>query len=205
MLKELASDAARYVALGGWRRNPGFWIGAVYRFGVWADSLAFSPFRISLRLVYRVARVLPRYLFNIQLWGGKRGAQIGAGLCLIHPSNILVVQGAEIGENCLLFHDVTIGTGPVPGVPRIGNNVDVYVGSKILGGVVIGDNCMIGANCVVVSDLPPNSVVMTQPNHVIPRYLSPVAKGSSQGPYVSASAAPEPSQRASKTPVVTAR
>jgi len=174
--EKLRRDATRYAELGGWYRSPGFWTGAIYRFGFWADSLANLFLRIPLRFAYRLARLLPRYVFNVQLWGGRKGARIGPGLCFIHPSNILIVSGAEIGANCLIFHDVTIGTGPIPGAPRIGNNVDLYVGSKILGGVLIGDNCMIGANCVVINDVPSNSVVMTSTNFVIPRSLSPAAQ-----------------------------
>lgn len=85
--------------------------------------------------------------------------------------------GSEIGEDCLIFHDVTLGTGQIPGAPKIGNNVDIYPGARVLGGVVIGDRSMIGANCVVTRDVPPESIILAAPGRVMPRSLSPVARG----------------------------
>jgi serine O-acetyltransferase len=119
-------------------------------------------------VIYRVARLSLR-LFGVDLWAGSRGARIGAGLCLIHPANIVIAGGVDVGEDCLIFHEVTLGTGPVPGVPKIGKNVDIYVGARVLGGVVVGDGSTIGANCVVIRDVPAGSVVVPAPNRVIPR------------------------------------
>ena len=75
---------------------------------------------------------------------------------VIHPE-------AQIGPNCLLFQQVTVGTGPKPGAPRIGGHVDVGAGAKILGGVVIGDHAVIGANAVVVTDVPAGGVAVGIP------------------------------------------
>ena len=124
--------------------------------------------RLPVWVIYRVAR-LPLRLFGVDLWAGPGGARIGAGLCLIHPTNIVIGGGVDVGEDCLIFHEVTLGTGPVPGVPKIGKNVDIYVGARVLGGVVVGDGSMIGANCVVTRDVPAGSVVVPAPNRVIPR------------------------------------
>ena len=99
------------------------------------------------------------------------------GLCLIHPTNVMIGGGVELGEDCLIFHDVTIGTGTMPGVPKIGNKVDIYPGARLLGGIAIGDGCMIGANCVVTRDVPAGSVVVVAPSRIIPRSLSMVANG----------------------------
>jgi serine O-acetyltransferase len=176
MFENLRRDAAQYAPRGGWLDHPGFWITAVYRFGTWAHSLS-SPFlRVPLRILYRIAR-LPLHLFNVDLWAGARGARIGPGLCLIHPRNIVIGAGVQVGENCLIFHEVTLGSGTVPGRPKIGNNVDIYVGARILGGVTIGDGCMIGANCVVTTDVPPNSVVVAPPSRILPKALSAKARG----------------------------
>jgi serine O-acetyltransferase len=174
MLKNVRRDAAKYASLGGWYSSPGFWIVAIYRLGVWGYSLP-AVLRIPVLVVYRLARFPLRYIFNVDIWAGPRGARIGAGLCLIHPNNIIVGRGVEIGEDCLVFHEVTLGTGPLPGFPKIGNNVDIYVGARILGGITIGDRSMIGANCVVTRDVPPGSVVAPPPVRIIPRSLSPIA------------------------------
>ena len=66
-----------------------------------------------------------------------------------HPNGIVIHPDAEIGPNCLLFQQVTIGMGD-GGVPKIGGHVDVGAGAKIIGAVTIGPNAKIGANCVVL-------------------------------------------------------
>jgi serine O-acetyltransferase len=175
MFEHLRRDAAKYPKPDGWYSHSGFWIVAVYRLGAWANSLPSALLRLPVWALYRLARFPLYHWYKVDIWAGKRGARIGAGLCLIHPSNISIGAGVEIGEDCLIFHEVTIGTGPAPGAPKIGNHVDIYVGARILGGVTIGDDCMIGANCVVLRNLPPRSVAVPPPIRVIPRSLSQVA------------------------------
>jgi serine O-acetyltransferase len=175
MFENLRRDAAKYRVLGGWLSHPGFWIVAVYRLGVWAASMPSAFLRLPAWALYRMARFPLRHLFNVDFWAGSRGARIGAGLCLIHPHNVIIAAGVEIGEDCLIFHDVTLGKGPAPGVPKIGKNVDIYVGARILGGISIGDDCMVGANCVVTQNVPARSVVVPPPVRIIPRSLSPRA------------------------------
>lgn len=174
MFENLRQDSIRYAPLGGWRSHPGFWLVAVYRFGVWVDPLP-GLLRFPLWMLYRIAR-LPYRLFNLDLWAGERGAKIGPGFCLIHPTNVCIGTGVEIGANCKLFHEVTLGTGHIPGTPKLGDNIDVFVGARILGGVTIGSDSMVSANCVVVKDVPAGSVVMPAPNRTIPRSLSPRAR-----------------------------
>jgi serine O-acetyltransferase len=90
-------------------------------------------------------------------------ARIAGGLMIPHPTGVVVHPEAIIGPNCLIFQQVTIGTGPKPGVPRLGGHVDVGPGAKILGGVTIGDHAVIGANAVVLSDVPPGAVAVGVP------------------------------------------
>jgi serine O-acetyltransferase len=189
MLENVRRDAARYEGLGGWLTHPGFWIGATYRLGMWAHGMRNPLLRIPLWVLYRFLKI-PLRLFNVDVWAGSRGAAVGPGLCLIHPANVIIGKGVQVGEDCLIFHDVTIGTGPIPGVPRIGNNVDIYVGARVLGGISIGDGVMIGANCVVTRDVPARSVVMAAPARVLPRSLSPVARSADEGPGASVDRAP---------------
>ena len=177
MFENLRRDAARYEDLGGWHCNAGFWIVAIYRMGAWAHTLPVF-LRIPIWVLYRLARIIPYRLLNVTLWAGPRGTRIGAGFCLIHPTDVAIGQGVEIGEDCLVFHDVTIATGPVPGCPKIGRNVDIYVGARVLGGITVGDRSMVGANCVVTKNVPDDSVVLPAPSRVISRKLSPVARAS---------------------------
>jgi serine O-acetyltransferase len=174
MFDNLRRDAARYEDLGRWFRHPGFWIGAVYRLGNWASSFRNPLLRLPLRMLYRLARIAQRAMFSVDIWAGPRGARIGPGLGLIHPMGIRI-GAVEIGEDCLIFNDVTLGSGTAPGLPKIGNGVDIYVGARILGGVTIGDRSMIGANCVVMRDIPEGSIVLPPKNEIIPRALSAIA------------------------------
>ena len=88
---------------------------------------------------------------------------IGGGLLLPHPQGVVIHPDAEIGPNCLLLQQVTLGTGPKPGVPKLGGHVDVGAGAKLLGGVVIGEHATIGANAVVISDVPAHAVAVGVP------------------------------------------
>ena len=175
MFENLRRDCTKYEDIGRWHSNPGFWIVAIYRFGNWADSLRSRFLRIPMMVLYRLLK-LPFRRYNVHLWAGRNGARIGAGLKLIHPTNIMIGSGVEIGEDCLIFHNVTLGTGQISGKPRIGNNVDIYPGACVLGGIIIGDRSMVGANSVVTRDVPPESIILTAPSRVIPRTLSPVAR-----------------------------
>ncbi len=179
MFENLRHDIRRNSHDGQWYTNPGFWIVAVHRLGMWAHSLP-AIFRIPTWVLYRIFR-LPYFFFHIRLWAGARGTRIGPGLRLIHPTNITIDSRAEIGEDCVIFHDVTLGTGQIPGAPKIGNNVDIYPGARILGGITVGDRSMVGANCVVTRDVPPDSIFLAAPGRVMPRALSPVARSADQG------------------------
>lgn len=95
-------------------------------------------------------------------------AQIGGGLLLPHANGVVIHPDVEIGPNCLLMHQTTLGSGGrVPGVPKLGGHVDVGCGAKILGGVRIGDHAKIGANAVVLCDVPAGATAVGIPARVI--------------------------------------
>lgn len=105
-----------------------------------------------------------------RFWSAVSGAEIplnssriAGGLLIPHPNGVVVHPEAVIGPNCLVFQQVTIGTGPKPGVPRLGGNIDVGPGAKILGGVTVGDHAVIGANAVVLNDVPAGAVAVGVP------------------------------------------
>jgi serine O-acetyltransferase len=92
-------------------------------------------------------------------------------LCLIHPRNV-GIGTVTIGNNCLIFHEVTLGTNANDsGGPHIGHNVDVYAGAKVLGTVQIGDDAKVGANCVVTKNVEPGATIVTAAARVIPASL----------------------------------
>jgi serine O-acetyltransferase len=105
-----------------------------------------------------------------RFWSVVSGADIpinaehlGGGLLMPHPQGVVIHPDAVLGPNCLVLQQVTIGTGPRPGVPQLGGHVDVGAGAKILGGVTIGEHAVIGANAVVISDVPPHAVAVGIP------------------------------------------
>jgi serine O-acetyltransferase len=116
-----------------------------------------------------------------RFWTSVSGAEIplnasgiGGGLLLPHPNGVVIHPEVRMGPNCLVFQQVTIGSGPIPGVPVLGGCVDVGPGARILGGVTIGDGAVIGANSVVIQDVPagavavgvPAVVKLTRPRHI---------------------------------------
>ncbi|MBK9439987.1 MAG: serine acetyltransferase [Comamonadaceae bacterium] len=104
-----------------------------------------------------------------RLWSTVRGAdialscQIGGGLLLPHPNGVVLYPGALIGPNCLIFQQVTLGTRGKPGAPRLAGHVDVGAGTKLLGHITVGPHALVGANAVVLSDVPAHGMVVGNP------------------------------------------
>ena len=100
------------------------------------------------------------------------GAVIGAGLFIDHATGVVIGETAEVGDDVTLYQGVTLGgTSLEPGKrhPTIGHRVTIGAGAKVLGPVVVGDDSRIGANAVVVRDVPPDAVVVGVPGQVIAR------------------------------------
>ncbi len=94
------------------------------------------------------------------------GAKLGKGVFIDHGFGVVIGETAEVGNNVVMFHSVTLGgTGKEKGKrhPTIGNNVFIGSGAKILGNIKIGDNSKIGANAVVLKDVEDNSTVVGVP------------------------------------------
>ncbi len=98
------------------------------------------------------------------------GAKIGKRLVIDHGMGIVIGETAEIGDDCLLYHGVTLGgTGKDSGKrhPTIGNNVLIGTGAKVLGPFKVGDNSRIAANSVVLSEVPPDSTAVGIPARIV--------------------------------------
>jgi serine O-acetyltransferase len=93
---------------------------------------------------------------------------IGPGLFLQHAW-CTVISARKIGSNCWINQEVTIGHRGTEIGPTIGNNVSIRVGAKVLGDIRIGDNVTIGANAVVLKDVPDNCVVVGVPAYIVKR------------------------------------
>ena len=110
---------------------------------------------------------LGRFFTGIEI---HPGAEIGKAFFVDHGMGVVIGETSEIGDNVTLYHGVTLGgTTWKKGKrhPTVGNNVVIGTGAKVLGPVRIGENTRIGANSVVVNDIPPNSVVVGIPGKVV--------------------------------------
>lgn len=93
---------------------------------------------------------------------------IEGGLIIQHGFST-IVSAKRIGKNCKIYQQVTIGYNHALEAPVLGDNVEVCCGAKIIGGVRIGNNVIIGANAVVVNDVPDNCIVAGVPAKIIKR------------------------------------
>ena len=119
------------------------------------------------------------------------GAKIGRRLVIDHGMGIVIGETAEIGDDCLLYHGVTLGgTGKDQGKrhPTIGNNVLISAGAKVLGPFKVGDNSRIAANAVVLSEVPPDATAVGIPAQIVriagevPRFADEVDQTSVEDP-----------------------
>ena len=121
----------------------------------------------GLKFMARLISQRSRHRTGIEI---HPGAKIGKRLVIDHGMGIVIGETAEIGNDCLIYHGVTLGgTGKDVGKrhPTIGNNVLIGTGAKVLGPFKVGDNSRIAANSVVLSEIPPNSTAVGVPARVV--------------------------------------
>ena len=132
------------------------------------DWLAFF-YCIHLQLIARMISQLARLLTGIEI---HPAARIGRRFFIDHGMGIVIGETAVVGDDCLLYQGVTLGgTGNELGKrhPTLGDRVVVGAGSKILGNITIGSDTRIGANSVVLHDVPAHSTVVGIPGYVVRR------------------------------------
>jgi serine O-acetyltransferase len=150
----------------GWR-SEGLWVVAIYRMqrGLRKSRTPWlwAPASVLLAVARKVLRIVTR----IEL---HPGAEIGAGLMILHDSQIRVADGVKVGVDCVLGHVCTIGAGATPGVANIGDHVYIAPHSCILGPVTIGDGAMIAASSLVLTDVPAGHTAIGVPARILPRF-----------------------------------
>ncbi|MGZ6539903.1 MAG: serine O-acetyltransferase [Bacteroidia bacterium] len=133
--------------------------------------LSFSSYRCNLKIFAKLFSLLNFVIFGIEI---SPQIHIGPGLFFPHTQGT-VIGARKIGANAIIFQQVTLGAKEVDmGFnaelrPEIGDNVTLGAGSKILGNIVINNDCTIGANSVVISSIPAGSVAVGSPARVINR------------------------------------
>lgn len=165
MFENVKEDWATYER--DWARQ-GLWVMLVYRFGQWRYRVQPAALRKCLSLVYRVLKVLSQILTGVDL---PCETTVGRRFKIEHFGGIVISGDTVIGDDVVVRNGVTLGlrhTG-IAGAPVIGNRVDIGTGAKILGAVRIGDDVAVGANAVVLSNIPANSIAVGIPAVARPR------------------------------------
>ena len=124
-------------------------------------------YRHNIMFVARWISQFSRFMTGIEI---HPGAQIGRRLVIDHGMGIVIGETAEIGDDCLIYHGVTLGgTGKDQGKrhPTIGNNVLISCGAKVLGPFKVGDNARIAANAVVLTEVPEDATAVGIPAQIV--------------------------------------
>ena len=146
----------------------GFCAMLVYRFGRWRYRVRPALLRKFFSALYKMCFKLIQIITGIEL---PCEAEIGRNFVIDHFGGIIVSGYTLIGDNCRIRNGVTIGLRRVEEkvAPVIGDNVDIGAGAKLLGPIRIGNNVVIGANAVVITDVPDDSIAVGVPAIIKPR------------------------------------
>ena len=130
----------------------------IYRLG---NYCYYNNHKIWLKLFKFLNRIM---IINKHCSEIKFQSKIGYGIRIPHLNGIIISAYAEIGNNCTIYHQVTIGANEnkddYKNAPKIGNNVYIGAGAKVIGDITIGDNVIIGANAIVTKDVPAGYIVI---------------------------------------------
>jgi len=129
--------------------------------------------RWHIPLVNRALRLTQMTVYSIEI--GK-GVELGEGIVFVHTMGTVIGGDAKVGDRVWIMSNVTIGTAKDNGYPRIGNDVRIGAGARILGPVTIGDGAVIGANAVVLSDVPAGAVAVGVPATIRSRETGPLSE-----------------------------
>jgi serine O-acetyltransferase len=184
LLNRLYGD---YVRHGRTFRNPGLWVLFVYRYGVWSRKLP-NPARWITSKIYGSWTITLQILTGTEIYCET---VIGDDLNLIHATNIKIHPDVVIGDRCGMMHEVTLGTNAGrerrrSGVPRIGDDVFIGAGAKVLGPITVGDGATIAPNSLVTIDVPPGTTAIGVPARILrfptQRPTQPTASAPGSGP-----------------------
>ncbi|MEI2816067.1 MAG: serine O-acetyltransferase [Microthrixaceae bacterium] len=136
---------------------------------VWMHRVAHAWWHSGHRLAARLLSTIVRSVTGVEI---HPAATLGPGLFIDHGHGVVIGETAEVGANVTIYHGVTLGGTSLDAGkrhPTVGDRVTIGAGAKVLGPITVGHDSRIGANAVVVRDVPPNSVVVGVPGQVIAR------------------------------------
>jgi serine O-acetyltransferase len=173
-LRRVVGEIRRDVAAAHERDPAARGVSSLEILASWPGVHALLAHRVShalhaagVPLVPRLLATATRATTNIEI---HPAARIGDALFIDHGTGVVVGETAEIGDNVTLYQGVTLGgTGFATGKrhPTVEDNVTIGSGAKLLGPITVGHGAKIGANSVVITDVPPNSTVVGNPGHVV--------------------------------------
>jgi serine O-acetyltransferase len=132
-----------------------------------AHRLIHALYEANVPLLPRFLGSLSRFFTGIEI---DPGATIGKGVFIDHGMGVVIGETAEVGDGCTIYQGVTLGGTSLQRTkrhPTLGRNVSVGSGASVIGAIHIGDGAKIGANSVVVKDIPPNATVVGIPGRVV--------------------------------------
>lgn len=130
-------------------------------------KIAHALYKMNVPFVPRFISHISRWLTGIEI---HPGARFGKRFFIDHGKGIVIGETTEVGDDVVIYQGVTLGgtsTKKVKRHPTLGNNIVVGCGAKVLGSITIGDNSQIGANSVVIKDIPANSTVVGIPARIV--------------------------------------
>jgi serine O-acetyltransferase len=173
-LRRVAGELRRDVAAAHDRDPAARGVSSLEILAAWPGVQALLTHRVAHALIEHRVPLAPRMLAlfsrsftNIEI---HPRAAIGDGLFIDHGTGVVIGETAEVGDNVTIYQGVTLGgTGFATGKrhPTVEDNVTIGSGAKLLGPITIGHGAKIGANAVVIHDVPPNSTVVGNPGHTV--------------------------------------
>ena len=173
-LARVIGEVRRDVAAAHARDPAARGVGSVEILASWPGVQAVLAHRVAHGLHGIGVPLAPRTLSILsRAWTGVEihpAAQIGQGFFIDHAAGVVIGETAQIGDDVTLYQGVTLGgTGFQTGKrhPTLQDNVTVGAGAKLLGAITVGHGAKIGANTVVINDVPPNTTVVGNPGHPV--------------------------------------
>lgn len=152
-----------WIAHGKDWTKPGFRAVAVHRFGVWRMQIQPFLLRVPFSILYKLLFRFVRNVYGIEL---PYSVKLGRRIIIEHQHGIVIHGAVVIGDDCIIRQGVTIGNRYLSKpheAPILETNVNVGAGAKILGKVTIQHGASIGANAVVLNDIPANATAVGNP------------------------------------------
>jgi serine O-acetyltransferase len=174
LLARTGNEIKRDIAAARTRDPAARGVGPLEILGTWpgvqallAHRVAHALYTLEIPLLPRLLAAISRTLTGIEI---HPAARIGDGFFIDHGMGVVIGETAELGDDVTLYQGVTLGgTGFATGKrhPTVQDNVTIGSGAKLLGPITVGHGSKIGANTVVIHDVPPNSTVVGNPGHPV--------------------------------------